>query len=54
VEPYKPNVSAYFAAHNSTFPTDNEAIGLPAADKIIGNYLEKMELIDGVMHLYLG
>ena len=54
VEPYKPKVAAYFAAHNGTFPTDNEAIGLPAADKIIGNYLEKMELRDGVMHLYLG
>ena len=54
VEPYKHSVAIYFSTHNGKFPKDNDAIGLPAADKIIGNYLEKMELSDGVMHLYLG
>jgi type IV pilus assembly protein PilA len=54
VEVYKLKVAVYFSIHNGTFSTDNEAIGLPHANKIIGNYLEKMELRDGVMHLYLG
>lgn len=54
VEPYKDKIETYFSAHGGQFPKDNEAIGLPAADKIIGNYLEKMELRDGVMHLHLG
>jgi|TARA_B110000908_G_scaffold160009_1_gene202787 type IV pilus assembly protein PilA len=54
VEPYKQKIAIHFSTHNGKFPTDNEAIGLPAAEKIIGNYLEKMQLRDGVMHLYLG
>lgn len=54
VEPYKERIAIYFSTHSGQFPKDNDAIGLPAPDKIIGNYLEKMELRDGVMHLYLG
>ena len=54
VEPYKQKIAIHFSTHNGTFPTDNEVIGLPAAEKIIGNYLKKMELRYGVMHLYLG
>ncbi|MFT5609745.1 MAG: type II secretory pathway pseudopilin PulG [Polaribacter sp.] len=38
VEPYKLKVAVYFSTHNGTFPTHNEVIGLPAANKIIGNY----------------
>lgn len=54
VEPYKQKIVNYSSSPDGKFPKDNEAAGLPPADKIIGNYLEKMELRDGVMHLYLG
>ena len=54
VEPYKHEIAIHFSTHSGKFPKNNKAAGLPLADKIIGNYLEKMELRDGVMHLYLG
>jgi type IV pilus assembly protein PilA len=54
VEPYKGIIGAYFLGHAGEFPEDNEAAGLPEPNKILGNYLEKMEVRDGVMHLYLG
>jgi type IV pilus assembly protein PilA len=54
VEQYKPLIENYYRFNGGTFPTDNHALGIPEADKIIGNYLEKMEVRDGVMHLYLG
>jgi len=54
VEPYKAHILAYYRSHSGEFPDNNEDVGLPEADKIIGNYLEKMEIREGVMHLYLG
>ena len=54
VEPYKPVIIGYYRSHAGDFPANNEEAGLPAANKIIGNYLEKMVVRDGVMHLYMG
>ncbi len=54
VKPYKEQIMKYFRFHAGEFPDNNEDAGLPDADKIIGNYLEKMEVREGVMHLYLG
>ena len=54
VEPYKAQILAYYRSHAGEFPDNNEDAGLPVADKIIGNYIEKMEIREGVMHLYLG
>ena len=54
VEPYKVSIAKYFHTHSGQFPEDNIAAGLPEPDKIMGNYLRKMELRDGVMHLYFG
>ena len=54
VEPYKENIAAYYRSNSGNFPEDNSAAGLPDADKIKGNYLRKLEVRDGVMHLYLG
>ena len=54
VEPYKASIENYFRLHGGEFPDDNAAAGLPDPNKIIGNYLEKMEVRDGAMHLYLG
>ena len=54
VEPYKKPIEGYYRLHGGNFPEDNKAVGLPEPDQIIGNYLRKMEIRDGVMHLYLG
>ena len=54
IEPYKPLIVAYYYSHAGEFPADNEVAGLPDPDKIIGNYLEKVELRKGALHLYLG
>lgn len=35
-------------------PADNAAAGLPAADKIVGNYVQRVELRDGAIHITLG
>ena len=54
VEPYKDNIEAYYRSHGGSFPDDNHSAGIPDPDKIIGNYLAKTEVRDGVLHLYLG
>lgn len=54
VEPYKAQIAAYYLLHSGDFPEDNAAAGIPEPDQIIGNYLRKMEVRDGVMHLHLG
>jgi type IV pilus assembly protein PilA len=54
VERYKAPIEFYYASHAGRFPSDNAAAGLPAPDQIVGNYLQKMEVRDGVLHLYLG
>jgi len=54
VEPYKTSITNYYVLHAGNFPEGNEEAGLPEADKIIGNYMRKMEVRDGAMHLHLG
>ena len=54
VEPFKEKIEDYYRLNSGNFPQDNAAVGLPDADKIKGNYLRKLEVRDGVMHLYLG
>jgi type IV pilus assembly protein PilA len=54
VERYKPLIEQYYRYNSGNFPEDNRAAGLPEPGKIMGNYLEKMELRDGAMHLYFG
>jgi len=54
VEPYKAAIVAYHRLNAGTFPANNADAGLPEPRKIIGNYLEKVEIRDGVMHLFLG
>jgi len=54
VERYKQPIELYYFSHGGTFPSDNAEAGLPAPDKIIGNYLTNTELKDGALHLTLG
>lgn len=54
VAPYKPKIVNSYRANSGKFPDDNLAAGIPEADKIKGKYLNKVEVRDGAMHLYLG
>jgi len=54
VEPFKAKIATYYLANSGAFPKDNAAADMPDPDKIKGNYLRKVEVRDGVMHLYLG
>ena len=37
-----------------TLPTNNEAAALPAADKVVNNYVSSVTVTDGAIHLTLG
>ena len=37
-----------------TFPADNAAAGLPAADKIVANYVRSVDVRDGAIHVTFG
>ena len=54
LEPYKKVIEGYYHSHTGRFPEDNKQAGLPEADKLIGTYINKTEIRDGVMHMYLG
>lgn len=54
VEPYKSNIETHYQFNSGNFPEDNDAAGMPEPNKILGNYLEKLEVREGVLHLYLG
>lgn len=49
----QPLVEAY-RRDRRAFPADNLSAGLPAADKILGNYVTGVEVEDGAMHIHLG
>ena len=36
------------------FPTDNNEAGVPAPEHLMGNYVTKVELVDGAMHVEFG
>lgn len=54
VEPFKAYIESYYRSNGGEFPQDNAAAGMPDANKIKGNYLRKLEVRDGVLHLHLG
>ncbi len=53
VDGYKAPIEAYFRAAGS-FPADNEQAGMPAPELLMGNYLERVEVVEGAMHLTMG
>lgn len=53
IEPFKKQLSDYYR-FNGKFPGNNKAAGIPEPDKIMGNYVTSVELIDGALHLTLG
>ncbi len=49
----KKPVAAAWAA-TQTFPADNAAAGLPAPDKMVGNYVTSVAVRDGVIEITFG
>lgn len=50
---FKQSIQGFYQI-NGKFPVDNAEAGMPEPEKILGNYLEGLEVLDGVMHLQLG
>ncbi len=45
---------ADFWSATLSFPADNAAVQLPAADKIVSNYIQSLTVEDGAIHLVFG
>lgn len=53
VERYKNNLEAYYLA-SGEFPKNNKAAGMPKPEKLIGSYLQRVDVEHGAMHLQFG
>lgn len=53
VEDYKKLV-AFYHKSAQVFLKNNKEAGIPAADKLLGNYVDRIELDDGAFHLHFG
>lgn len=53
IEDYKKLVAFY---HKSTqvFLKDNKEAGIPVADKLLGNYVDRIDFQDGAFHIHFG
>jgi type IV pilus assembly protein PilA len=49
----KPPIAASWTA-TQAFPADNAGAGLPAADKIVNNYVNAVSIQDGAIHIRFG
>ena len=54
MSPYRDNIEAYYKFTGGKLPASNKQANIPEPDKILSNYVEKMEVRDGVMHIYFG
>jgi len=54
VDSYRESIEIYYHLNAGNFPEDNAAAKIPEPNKILGNYLQRLEVRDGVMHLFLG
>lgn len=52
-ETAKAAVQSYYL-NNQNFPTDNASAELPNPDKLIGNYVEQITVVEGVVHIQVG
>ena len=53
VDNYKKLVSFYHQT-TQTFLLDNNAAGIPAPDKLLGNYVDRIDLKQGAFHIHFG
>lgn len=49
----KQPIAGYWSL-NQAFPADNAAVGLPPADKIVGNYVSSLSVKDGAIDITFG
>ncbi|OUS26430.1 pilus assembly protein PilA [Gammaproteobacteria bacterium 45_16_T64] len=40
--------------HTGYFPENNEEAGIPPSNKLLGNYVSSIEMVDGAFHVTLG
>ncbi len=50
----KAGVANYYGKSGGKFPSDNTVAGIPAADKIIGNYVTSVAIVDGGVNMTFG
>ena len=53
VEDYQKLV-AFYHKSAQVFLKNNQEAGIPAADKLLGNYVDRIDLQDGAFHLHFG
>ena len=53
IKQLKENVNTYYLL-NKNFPKTNEEAGIPSANKLLGNYVQRIELDDGAFHILFG
>ncbi len=53
IEDYKKLVVFYYASSHELLQ-NNEQANIPAADKLLGNYVDRIELAQGAFHLHFG
>jgi len=46
--------SVEFYEYTGRFPASNEEAGVPAPDKLLGNYVSGVEITDGAIHITMG
>jgi type IV pilus assembly protein PilA len=50
IEEYKPRIVDFYRARGR-FPKDNKEGGLPPAEYVVGNYVDRVDLVDGALHV---
>lgn len=53
VEDYKKLV-AFYHKSAQVFLKNNQEAGIPAPDKLLGNYVDRIDLVDGAFHVHFG
>ncbi len=49
----KSNIAEYYK-YTGSFPSDNLEAAIPPADKLLGNYVSRVEVVNGAFHITLG
>jgi type IV pilus assembly protein PilA len=50
----KAGVNKYYAGSGGKFPSENAVAGVPAAEKIIGNFVTSVAIVDGGVNMTFG
>jgi type IV pilus assembly protein PilA len=53
ISPIKKSQAEYYSKHGR-LPVDNAALGLPEPDKYVGNYVRRVEVENGAIHITFG